>query len=148
MKLIVEIYITNQDNLCEFHLCESFFFCTFFHIYMEIELSSQSPGSSQGPGSRFSSIPIWSLAKLRGLRELVGAWVAWVKVWRGQRGSIKFWRGWRGLKFWCGWRGSIKFWRGWCGSKKLSAAKNGMGLNVFLFNHTLQKTLCLLQNMI
>ena len=41
----------------------------------------------------------------------VGSAGAWVCGWHGRcekRGSIKVWRGWRGLKFWRGWRGSKK----------------------------------------
>ena len=41
----------------------------------------------------------------------VGSVGAWVCEWHGRcekRGSIKVWRGWRGLKFWRGWRGSKK----------------------------------------
>ena len=41
----------------------------------------------------------------------VGSVGVWVCGWQGRcekRGSIKVWRGWRGLKFWRGWRGSKK----------------------------------------
>ena len=59
--------------------------------------------------------------KFRELRWLVGpvgAWLAWVKNLRGScglRGSIKFWRGWRGQEFSGGWRGQ-EFSGGWRGS--------------------------------
>ena len=56
---------------------------------------------------------------------------AWVKLWCGWRGSIKFWRGstkwrgWRGSKFWRRWRGSVSWRRSkfWHGSKKWLMSK-------------------------
>ena len=58
-----------------------------------------------------------------------------MKFWREWRGSIKFKNGWRGSKFWYRSRGHITGLR----------QKNAMGLNILLFNHTLQNTFCLLK---
>ena len=78
---------------------------------------------------------------VRGGVDSVGAWV---RGWRGsnfsvggvgKRGSIKFWRGQRGSKF-------------WCGLACLAWVKKAVGVNVLLFNHSIQKTLRLLQNII